>query len=156
MTHVTSHVAPKLSNHTANPRTAVLNQELKNWPEPCLAPSLRLLSLVTIMISLAVSSSCLILRHSPGSGVFPGRIYWGRVPPPASPLPGACKHTTLAMSIRRLHPVVCHLEFRPWVIVLAGSDLPRWFSLRCAVHLHSYSMGRVKSQPGCALPLLGL
>lgn len=82
MTHVTSHVALKLSNHTANPRTAVLNQELKNWPEPCLAPSLRLLSLVTIMISLAVSGSCLILRHSPGSGVFLGRIYRGRVPPP--------------------------------------------------------------------------
>lgn len=144
-THVTSHVAPKLSNHTANPRTAVLNQELKNWPKPCLAPSLRLLTLLTIMISLEASGGCLILRQSPGSGVFSGRIYRGRVPPP-SLLPGACKHTTLAMSIRRLHPVT----------VLAGSDLPRGFLLPCAVHLHSCSMGRVRSQPGCTLPLLGL
>lgn len=154
---MTSHVAPKLSNHTANPRTAVLNQELKNWPKPCLAPSLRLLTLLTIMISLEVSGGCLILRQSPGSGVFSGRIYRGRVPPPAP-----CQEHVSTPHWQCPY-VGCIPSLLIWssdpgspVTVLAGSDLPRGFLLPCAVHLHSCSMGRVRSQPGCTLPLLGL
>lgn len=153
-THVTSHVAPKLSNHTANPRTAVLNQELENWPEPFLASTRRLLILLTIMISLGVSGRRLILRRSHRLwGVSGKNLLVKSAPQPPS---RACKHITLGMFIRRLHPVTCHLEFRPWVIIVAGCDLSRWFLLLCAVHLHFYSMGRVKSQPGHALPLLGL
>lgn len=124
-THVTSHVALKLSNQTTNPKTAVLNQGLENWPEPFLAPTRRLLILLTIMISFGVSGRRVILRHSHRLwGVSGKNLLVKSAPQPPS---RACKHTILAMFIRRLHPVTSHLEFRPWVTIVAGCDLHRWF-----------------------------